>query len=57
MHNFWAVAEAQRMAEFISFMKNVSITGGLLFVLALGAGPLSIDALRYRPPAPPVSPV
>jgi putative oxidoreductase len=49
MHNFWAAAEPERMGQFISFMKNVSITGGLLLVLSLGAGPWSIDAIRLRP--------
>ena len=30
--------------QIIMFMKNVSITGGLLFVFALGAGAWSVDA-------------
>lgn len=34
--------------QMIMFLKNVSITGGLLFIVALGAGPLSLDR---RPPA------
>ncbi|MGD9724637.1 MAG: DoxX family protein [Pirellulales bacterium] len=54
MHNFWAQPEAQQMPEFINFMKNVSIAGGLTFVLAMGAGPFSIDALR-RPRATTIS--
>ena len=29
--------------QVISFMKNVSIAGGMLMVVALGAGPLSLD--------------
>jgi putative oxidoreductase len=29
--------------QMIMFLKNVSITGGLLFIVALGAGPLSLD--------------
>jgi putative oxidoreductase len=60
MHNFWTLEDGpERMGEMISFMKNVSIMGGLTVVLALGAGPCSIDhLLRPRPkpvPAPPVS--
>lgn len=52
MHNFWAQPEgAQRMGEMISFMKNLTISGGLLFLLAMGAGPWSIDALWQRKPA------
>ncbi len=56
MHNFWALPEGeQRAGEMISFMKNFTITGGLLFVLAMGAGPVSIDALRRKKPASPPS--
>ena len=58
MHNFWALPEGeQRMGEMISFMKNFTIVGGLLFVLAMGAGPVSIDALRRKKPAVPTTPV
>lgn len=32
--------------QSLLFMKNMSITGGLLFVVAHGAGPLSLDARR-----------
>lgn len=34
--------------QFIHFFKNVSIAGGLLQVVAFGAGALSLDALRER---------
>ena len=30
-------------AEITSFMKNVSIAGGMLMIVALGAGPMSVD--------------
>ena len=33
-------------ANMISFMKNVSIAGGMLMVVAFGAGALSIDARK-----------
>lgn len=36
--------EAQ--SNMISFMKNVSITGGMLMVVAFGAGALSIDGRK-----------
>ena len=48
MHNFWTVPEDQMQMQMINFMKNVSIAGGLVFLLAMGAGPVSIDALRER---------
>lgn len=43
----------QAQAEMISFMKNVSIAGGMLMVVALGAGPLAID--RKEPEAIPAA--
>lgn len=42
-HNYWAVPPAQQMAESINFGKNVAIFGGLMFLVAWGAGPLSVD--------------
>lgn len=41
-HNFWAVPEAQKMTQWIMFMKNLSIMGGLLLVVGFGAGPYSL---------------
>lgn len=53
MHNFWAIDEGpERMGQMINFMKNVSITGGVTLVLALGAGPCSIDSLMKPRPKP-----
>ena len=44
-HNFWAVEDAmQKMNQNIHFMKNLAIAGGLLFVAAYGAGPISVDS-------------
>lgn len=42
-HNFWAIADpmAQKM-QMISFLKNLSIMGGLLFVYSFGSGPFSV---------------
>ncbi|AKJ30292.1 DoxX family protein [Caldimonas brevitalea] len=48
-HNFWAVDPSQQVAQSISFYKNLAITGGLLYVAAYGAGPVSLDQ-RERPP-------
>lgn len=36
----------QQMVQQLMFMKNLAITGGLLTVAALGAGPASVDARR-----------
>jgi putative oxidoreductase len=45
-HNFWAVDAAQVQAQTIQFMKNLAIMGGMLYVMAFGAGPLSLDNRR-----------
>jgi putative oxidoreductase len=42
-HNFWAVEAAQFQGQLNHFLKNVSILGGLLYVMVYGAGPLSLE--------------
>lgn len=42
-HNFWAVDAAQYQNQLNHFMKNVAMIGGLLYVMAFGSGPLSLD--------------
>ena len=42
-HDFWAVDAAQVQNQLNHFLKNVAIVGGLLYVMAFGAGPLSLD--------------
>jgi len=41
-HNFWAVPADQVQNQLIHFMKNVSMMGGLLFVVAMGPGPFAL---------------
>lgn len=51
-HNFWAAPPARRTHESIEFLNNVSMAGGALLVVLVGAGPLSIDAARWRGSSP-----
>jgi putative oxidoreductase len=55
-HNFWAVPEAQRQMQQVNFLKNISIFGGALIVLARGAGAYSFDGAESRATAAPVAP-
>jgi putative oxidoreductase len=44
-HPYWAITNdaTARWAQFIHFWKDIGLAGGTLFVLARGAGPLSLD--------------
>jgi len=43
-HNYWALTDAAQVAaNKINFWKNISITGGMLMVFALGPGRYSVD--------------
>jgi len=42
-HNFWGVPADQVQNTMIHFMKNISMVGGLLYVVVYGSGPLSLD--------------
>ena len=41
-HNFWAAAPDQVQNQMIHFMKNISMMGGLLYVVVYGSGPISV---------------
>ena len=41
-HNFWAAPAEQAQIQMIMFMKNISMMGGLLYVLVHGSGPFSL---------------
>ena len=47
-HNYWAMPEAQQMANQLFFMKNISVAGGMFVLAAFGAGAFSLDARRGR---------
>ena len=42
-HDFWAAAPAAAQNQMIHFMKNISMAGGLLYVVVFGSGPLSVE--------------
>jgi putative oxidoreductase len=42
-HNFWAYDGPRASVERIQFMKNLCIMGGMLYIMAFGAGPFSVD--------------
>lgn len=46
-HGFWRLEDAQAQQEqTIQFMKNSSMAGAMLFIIANGAGAWSVDARR-----------
>jgi putative oxidoreductase len=42
-HNFWALPAAEQQIQQIMFMKNLGLMGGLLYIMAFGSGPMSIN--------------
>jgi putative oxidoreductase len=48
-HNFWAIAEGKAQQEqMIQFMKNLSMMGAMLFIIANGPGPMSIVSVQQK---------
>jgi len=47
-HAYWAVDPEQVRAQTIQFNKNLAIMGGMLYLMAFGAGPLSLDRRSGR---------
>ena len=45
-HAFWKLPAEEQMPEKIAFMKNLALMGTMVFILANGAGPWSLDRLR-----------
>jgi putative oxidoreductase len=52
-HAYWTVSDpTAARAEANSFFGHLSMMGGMLFVVAFGAGGYSVDALMNRSPGP-----
>jgi len=47
-HAYWSAAAAEARAQHASFFGHLSMIGGMLCVVAFGAGAYSLDALRRR---------
>ena len=45
-HAYWAAPAEQHMIVSLLFYKNIAVVGGLLFLVAFGAGGWSLDAQR-----------
>jgi putative oxidoreductase len=45
-HAFWKLPPEEQMPEQIAFMKNLALMGTMVFFLANGSGPWSLDRLR-----------
>ncbi|MFZ6730961.1 DoxX family protein [Undibacterium sp. Ji42W] len=45
-HNFWGVPADAAQNQMIHFMKNISMAGGLLYVLIHGSGGWSLDGRK-----------
>ena len=43
VHNFWVMTGDAYEQNLIHALKNLSIMGGLLLIVAVGSGPYSID--------------
>lgn len=41
-HPFWTYPEAQQLNQFHHFFKNLAIMGGLVFIVGMGSGPMSL---------------
>lgn len=49
VHKFWLVTDpVQAQDQLTHFMKNLSMAGGALFIVAFGPGPLSLGRRKKR---------
>jgi len=44
-HRYWEYPQAQQVAQYTNFIKNLAIIGGLLLLFVQGAGRFSIDRM------------
>lgn len=46
-HGYWTMTGTEAHAQYNDFFQHLSMAGGMLFVVAFGAGPYSIDSLIW----------
>jgi putative oxidoreductase len=46
LHAFWVAPADKAQMQQVNFEKNAAIFGGLLFIMAFGPGPLSMDGAK-----------
>ena len=46
-HAYWTLTGAAAHAQHTAFFEHLAIMGGMLYVVAFGAGPYSIDAMIW----------
>jgi putative oxidoreductase len=51
-HAYWTMTGAAAHTQYSVFFEHVAIMGGMLYVVAFGSGPYSIDALIWRQRSP-----
>ena len=47
-HPFWKLEGQAQQEQMIQFMKNLSMMGAMLFIVANGSGPMSLDAWLHK---------
>ncbi|HEV1999685.1 MAG TPA: DoxX family protein [Xanthobacteraceae bacterium] len=47
-HRYWELPPAQQLGQYINFMKNIAIMGGMLLLFFTGAGRFSVDGWLRR---------
>ena len=45
-HPFWTIDASKATSEMYSFLKNTAIMGGMIYIIASGPGPFSLDNNR-----------
>ena len=47
-HPFWRLEGQAQQEQMIQFMKNLSMMGAMLFIMANGSGPMSVDSWLHK---------